>query len=125
MLGVVVLFVGAPLAMLSDGGWPWHTSISGPAADGGSTTVEILDEDGTEYRFTGSSTDAHSWFDRKEDELRNAHGIPRKIAIGNVLVPVGLALVLLGLALLLWLLVTVCRARSTRLPAETYPTTEQ
>jgi hypothetical protein len=51
-LGVVTLFVGASLVMLRDDGWPWHTSI-GDSADIGSTTVEIIDEDGTAYRFTG------------------------------------------------------------------------
>jgi hypothetical protein len=51
--------------------------------------------------------------DRKQDELKNAHGIPTKIALGRVLQQVGLALVLAGLARLFWLLVTVRRARCT------------
>jgi hypothetical protein len=38
--------------------------------------------------------------DGKQDELKGAHGIPRKIAIaiGRVLQPIGLALALVGLA---------------------------
>ena len=111
-LGLVTLFVGVSLAMLRDEGWPWHASISGPVGIG-STTAEIIDEDGTAYRFTGSSTDAQHWLDRKQDELKIAHGIPAKIAVGRVLQPVGLALVLFGLARLSWRLVTVRRSRST------------
>jgi hypothetical protein len=59
-LGPVALFVGASLVMLRDRGWPWHASISDSAGIG-STTVEIIDEDGAAYRFTGSSTDAQLW----------------------------------------------------------------
>jgi hypothetical protein len=114
-LGLVALFVGASLVMLRDGGWPWHASISDSIA---STTVEIIDEDGTAYRFTGSSTDAQHWLDRKQDELKKAHGIPTKIAVGRVLQPIGLALVLAGLARLFWRLVTVRRSRSTVTPTE-------
>jgi hypothetical protein len=100
-LGLVALFVGASLVMLRDGGWPWHASISNSAGTG-STTVEIVDEDGTAYRFTGLSTDAEHWLDSKQDELKKAHGIPTKIAVGRVLQPIGLALVLVGLARLFW-----------------------
>jgi hypothetical protein len=100
-VGLVALFVGASLVMLRDGGWPWHASISDSAGIG-SATVEIIDEDGTGYRFTGSSTDAHHWLDRKQDDLKTAHGIPTKIAVGRVLQPIALALVLIGLARLFW-----------------------
>jgi hypothetical protein len=116
-LGVVVFFAGISLVMLRDGGWPWETTIS-QSAGSGTTTVEILDEDGTAYRFAGSPADAQHWLDRKQDDLKNAHGIPAKIAVGTVLEPVGLALVLAGLARLLWRLVTVRRSRSTGTPAE-------
>jgi hypothetical protein len=116
-LGLVALLVGASLVMLRDGHWPWHASISNSVGVG-STTVEILDEDGTAYRFTGSSTDAQHWLDRKQDELKKAHGIPTKIAVGRVLQPIGLALVLVGLARLFWLLATRRRSRSTVTPAE-------
>jgi hypothetical protein len=112
VLGVVVLFVGTPLVMLRDGGWPWETTISSFVGTG-QTTVEIIDEGGAAYRFTGSSTDAQLWLDRKQDELKNAHGIPAKIAVGTVLEPVGLALVLAGLAELFWRRVTVRRSRPT------------
>ena len=114
-LGVAAFLVGASLLMLRDGGWPWHASIGGPAG-GGATTAEIIDEDGTAYRFTGSPTDAQHWLDRKQDELKVAHGIPTKIAVGRVLQPVGLALMLLGVARLVWLLATVRRARSALVP---------
>jgi hypothetical protein len=114
-LGVAAFLVGASLLMLRDGGWPWHASIGGPAGIG-ATTAEIIDEDGTAYRFTGSPTDAQHWLDRKQDELKVAHGIPAKIAVGRVLQPVGLALTLLGLARLVWLLATVRRARSAGMP---------
>jgi hypothetical protein len=116
-LGLVALFAGASLTMLRDGGWPWHASISDSAGIG-SSTVEIIDEDGTAYRFTGSSTDAQHWSDRKQDELKKAHGIPAKIAVGRVLQPIGLALVLVGLARLFWRLVTGRRSRSTAAPTE-------
>ena len=114
-LGLVALFVGASLIMLRDGGWPWHASIS-DSAGVGSTTVEILDEDGTAYRYTGTSTDARHWLDRKQDELKKAHGIPTKIAVGRVLQPIGLALVLVGLARLFWRVVIGRRSRSTVAP---------
>ena len=116
-VGLVALFVGASLVMLRDGGWPWHATISDSVGIG-STTVDILDEDGTAYRFTGSSTDAQHWLDHKQDELKKAHGIPTKIAVGRVLQPIGLALVLVGLARLFWRLVTVRRSRSTDTPTE-------
>src|SRR4051794_23259223 len=63
-LGVAAFFVGACLLMLRDGGWPWHASIGSPGV--GATTAEIIDEDGTAYRFTGSPTDAQHWLDRKQ-----------------------------------------------------------
>jgi len=110
-LGLVALLVGASLVMLRDGGWPWHASISNSASIG-STSVEIIDEDGSAYRFTGSSTDAQHWLDRKQDELKKAHGIPTKIAAGRVLQSIGLALVLVGVAGLFWRLVTRRRSRS-------------
>jgi hypothetical protein len=94
-LGLVALFVGASLVMLRDGGWPWHASISN-SVDSGSTTVDITDEDGTAYRFTGSSTEAQHWLDNKQDELKKAHGIPTKIAVGRVLQPIGLAVLAVG-----------------------------
>jgi hypothetical protein len=124
VLGVVSLLVGASLLLLRDGGWPWHASIGGPVG-AGSTTAEIIDEDGTAYRFTGSSTDAQHWLDRKQDDLKAAHGIPTKIAIGEVLQPVGLALVLLGLARLLWWLTTVRRVRNAFTPSERQPDSSQ
>lgn len=114
-LGVIVLFVGLSLAALRDGGWPWETSIS--YLDNGPTTVEIIDEGGEAYRFTGSTTDALHWLDRQENELKNAHGFPTKIAVGRVLELVGLALVLVGIVRLCWRLVTVRRWRSTAPPA--------
>ena len=117
VLGLVAVLVGASLVMLRDGQWPWHTSISS-AVGAGSTTVEILDEDGTAYRFTGSSTDARHWLDRTQDELKNAHGIPAKIAAGRVLLPIGVAFELVGLARLFWLLATRRRSRSTVTPTE-------
>lgn len=98
--------------MLSDGGGYWDTTIS--HLGNGPTTVDILEENGRASRFTGSSTDAQHWLDRKRHELENAYGIPTKVAVGTVLVPMGLALVLLGLALLLWRLATVCRSRGHR-----------
>jgi hypothetical protein len=110
-VGLVALIVGTSLVMLRDGGWPWHTSISDSV---GTTTVDITDEDGTAYRFTGSSADAQHWLDRKQDELKNAHGIHTKIAVGRVLQPVGLALVLVGLARLLWRLMAVRRSRTAQ-----------
>ena len=109
VLGVAALLVGASLLMLRDGGWPWHASITGSAGNG-STTAEVIDEDGSAYRFTGSSAEAQHWLDRKQDELKDAHGIPTKIAVGRVLRPVGLVLVLLGLTRLLWRLTTIRRA---------------
>jgi hypothetical protein len=108
-LGLAALLVGASLLMLRDGGWPWHAGITDSAGIG-STTAEIVDEDGTAYRFTGSSTEAQHWLDRKQDELKDAHGIATKIAVGRVLQPVGLVLVLLGLTRLLWRLTTIRRA---------------
>jgi hypothetical protein len=116
VLGVAAFVFGASLLMLRDGGWPWHASIGGPAGVG-ATTAEIIDEDGTAYRFTGSPTEAQHWLDRKQDELKNAHGIPTKIAIGRVLQPVGLALILLGLARLFLWLVTARRTRNAFVPA--------
>jgi hypothetical protein len=115
-LGVAAFLVGASLLMLRDGGWPWHASIGGPAGVG-IATAEIVDEDGTAYRFTGSRTEAQHWLDRKQDELKVAHGIPTKIAIGEVLQPVGLVLMLFGVARLVWLLATVRRARSAVMPS--------
>ena len=109
VLGVVALFLGAYLLTLRDGGWPWQASIRGPVG-AGSTTAEILEEDGTLHRFVGSPAEAQDWLDSKQDELKDARGIPAKIAVGRVLQPVGLALILLGLAGLLWRLVTVRRA---------------
>jgi hypothetical protein len=112
-VGLVALIVGTSLVMLRDGGWPWHASISDSVGIG-TTTVDITDEDGTVYRFTGSSADAQHWLDRKQDELKDAHGIHTKIAVGRVLQPVGLALVLVGLARLLWRLVAVRRSRTAQ-----------
>jgi hypothetical protein len=117
VLGVVLLVVGASLLTLRDGGWPWHATISSSVAVG-STTAEIIDEDGTAYQFTGSSAEAQHWLDGKQDELKAAHGIPTKIAVGRVLQPVGLAIVLLGLVRLVWRLTTVRRARRALLPTE-------
>jgi len=114
-LGLVALFASASLLMLRDGGWPWHASISNSAGIG-SSTAEIIDEDGTAYRFTGSAADAQQWLDHKQDELKKAHGIPAKIAAGRVLQPIGLALILVGLARLLWRLVTARRSRNTVAP---------
>lgn len=116
-LGLVAFFVGASLVMLRDGGWPWHASISDSTGIA-STSVEIIDEDGTAYRFTGSSVDAQNWLDRKQDELKKAHGIPTKIAVGRVLQPIGLALLVVGLARLFWRLVTVRRSRGTVTPTD-------
>jgi hypothetical protein len=104
-LGIVALVVSAFLLLLRDGGWPWHASISN-SVSAGTAVAEIVDEDGTAYQFTGSWTDARQWMDRKEAELKDAHGIPTKIAVGRALQPVGLALALLGLGRLLWLLAT-------------------
>jgi hypothetical protein len=104
-LGVVALVVGASLLTLRDGGWPWHAGIGGTA---GTATAEIIDEDGTAYRFSGTPAEAQTWLDGKQDELKQTHGINAKIAAGRVLQPVGLVLMLLGLA---WLLVTVRRTR--------------
>jgi hypothetical protein len=109
-LGVVALVAGASLFMLRDGGWPWHAGTAGTV--GGQTTAEVVDEDGTAYRFTGSSSEAQHWLDQKQDELKVAHGIPAKIVTGRVLLPVGLALVLFGLVRLLWRPATVRRAPS-------------
>ncbi|MFI7597777.1 hypothetical protein [Actinoplanes sp. NPDC049681] len=95
ILGLVALLAGASLVMLRDGGWPWHATISG--STGGATTAEIVDDDGSAYRFTGSSIDAQQWMDRKQDELKASHHLPEKIAAGRVLEPVGVALVVLGL----------------------------
>ncbi|MDT5041905.1 MAG: hypothetical protein QOE51_2890, partial [Actinoplanes sp.] len=81
VLGVALLVVGASLLMLRDGGWPWHTTISS-SVGAGSTTAKIIDEDGTGYQFTGSSAEAQHWLDGKQDELKAAHGIPTKIAVG-------------------------------------------
>lgn len=119
-LGLVALFVGASLLMLRDGGWPWHASIGGPVGVG-STSAEIIDEDGTAYRFTGSSTDAQHWLNRKQEELKDAHGISTKIAVGRVLQPVGLVLVLFGVARLLWRVAAVRRARNAAEGAGTGP----
>jgi hypothetical protein len=47
------------------------TIVLGVAA----STAEIIDEDGTAYRFTGSPTDAQHWLDRKRDELKVAHSV--------------------------------------------------
>jgi hypothetical protein len=120
VLGVAVLLAGASLLMLHDGGWPWHASISNSAAVG-TTTAQIIDEDGTAYQFTGSSTEAQHWLDSKQDELKDAHGIPMKIAVGRVLQPLGLAMVLLGLARLLWRLTIVRRARKVLTPLRAQP----
>ena len=117
VLGVAALVAGASLLMLRDGGWPWHATISNSVATG-SATAEIIDEDGTAYQFTGSSAEAQHWLDRKQDELKAAHGIPTKIVVGRVLQPVGLVLILLGAARLLWLLATSRRARSAFTPTE-------
>ena len=115
-LGLALLLTGASLLMLRDGGWPWHASISDSAA-AGSTTAEIIDEDGSAYRFTGSPADARRWLDREQDELKRAHGIPAKVAAGRVAQPAGLVLLLAGLARLFWLLVSARRARDTATPA--------
>jgi hypothetical protein len=109
VLGLVTLLAGSSLVMLRDGGWPWHATIA-TSAGGASTTAEIVDDDGSAYRFTGSPTDARQWFDHQQDELKTSHGIPAKIAVGRALQAAGLALVLLGLFLLLRRLV---RARRT------------
>jgi len=116
-LGLVALVIGASLVMLRDGGWPWHATISNSVSTG-STTAEVVDEDGSAYRFTGSATDAQHWLDRTQDDLKKAHGIPAKIAAGRVLQSVGVALVLLGLAGLLWRLVTRRRSRGIVAPTE-------
>jgi hypothetical protein len=101
-LGVVALVVGASLLLLRDGGWPWHAAIA--ATPGAATaTAEIIADDGTAYRFSGSPAQTQAWLDSKQDELKDAHGIPAKIAAGRVLQPVGLVLVLAGLARLLML----------------------
>jgi len=111
VLGVVALVAGASLLTLRDGGWPWHAGIAATAG-AGTATAEIIEQDGTAHRFSGTPADAQAWLDNKQDELKDAHDIPAKIAVGRVLRPIGLALVLLGLARLLWLLTTVRRARS-------------
>jgi len=118
LLGVAALVAGASLLMLRDGGWPWHATIS-DSVSAGSSTAEIVDSDGTAYRFTGSSTEAHQWLDRKQDDLKTAHGIPTKVVVGRVLEPVGLALVLLGIATQVWRLTTILRARSALTPHPT------
>jgi len=119
VLGVVALVAGASLLMLRDGGWPWHAGITATAG-AGTATAEIIEADGTAHRFSGSPADAQAWLDSTQEELKDAHGIPAKIAVGSVLQPAGLALVLLGLARLLWLLVTGRRARSA-LPDQSGP----
>ena len=111
-LGLIVVVLGASLVMLRDGGWPWHATIS-DSAGAGPATVEILDEDGAAYRFTGSPAEARTWLDHKQDELKVVHDIPTKIAVGKVLRPIGLALVVVGLARLLWWLTTLRRSRGT------------
>jgi hypothetical protein len=100
VLGVVVLVVGASLLMLRDGGWPWHAGIGGPAG-AGTTIAEIVEEDGTLHRFSGSPAETQAWLDRTQEELKDAYGIPTKIAAGWVLAPVGLTLMVLGLVRLL------------------------
>ncbi len=120
VLGVVALFAGASLLLLRDGGWPWHAGIDGPVG-AGSATAEIVEEDGTRYLFTGSPAEAQDWLDSKQDELKTAHGIPAKIAVGRVLQPVGLALVLVGLAGLLGQLVSTRRARRASRPPDRWP----
>jgi len=111
-LGLIVVVLGSSLVMLRDGGWPWHASIT-DSAGAAPATVEILDEDGAAYRFTGSPADARTWLDHKQDELKMVHGIPTKIAAGQVLRPIGLALVVVGLVRLFWWLTAIRRSRST------------
>ncbi|MEV4639474.1 hypothetical protein AB0J80_19185 [Actinoplanes sp. NPDC049548] len=109
-LGLVAFLVGTSLVMLRDGGWPWHASIGGDLS-AGVMTAEVVDDDGAAYRFTGAPADAQRWLDDKQVELKEAHGIPGKIAVGEVLQPAGVVLVLIGLAGLLWRSVTFRRAR--------------
>jgi hypothetical protein len=89
------------MLMLRDAGWPWMSTaslqVSPPSA-----TATIVDQDGAVYRFTGTESDMRDWLVDREDELKKAHGINTKIAVGHALSWLGVALLAGGTAVLLW-----------------------
>jgi len=96
-LGVILFAISVPFVALQDGGWPWHSSISETA---GRQTATVVDEDGTNYQFTGTPAEAQSWLDRTEQHLRDTHGITTRITVGKVLRVAGPVLIVGGLVLL-------------------------
>lgn len=89
------------MLMLRDAGWPWMSTMSLQASPP-SATATIVDQDGTVYRFTGPESDTRAWLVDREDELKKAHGIDTKIAVGQALSWLGVALLAGGTAVLFW-----------------------
>lgn len=115
LLGAVAFVSSAPLIMLEDTGWPWHTSIS--ETTDGPTSAQVVEPNGETSTFTGSRAETEDWLDRKESDLRDTYGITTKIAVGRVLSNLGLVLLALGIAILVWRL--IARRRAQRSPGRT------
>jgi hypothetical protein len=94
-LGIVALIAGVPLLLLRDGGWPWMTTMSVWESPP-SATATIVEDDGTVHRFTGTPTEMQAWVASTEDRLKDEHGIPAKIVIGQSMSVAGSALLAAG-----------------------------
>lgn len=100
-LGIVALVASAPLTLLRDAGWPWTSTMSVQASPAAAKAT-IVENDGTVHEFTGTPSDTETWLVNKEHELKTAHGIYTKIAVGQALNRVGWVLLILGCVVLLW-----------------------
>jgi hypothetical protein len=109
-LGVVSLIASVPLLVLRDGGWPWSTTMT-VQSHPPSATATIVEDHGTVHEFTGAPTGVQAWVARTEDELKKAHGIPTKIAVGRVLGVAGWILLGSGIVLSIWRVLAGSRGR--------------
>lgn len=99
-----------PLTMLEDMGWPWNASVRTEVGVGSS--ARLIHDDGKVETFAGTEEEVDAWMARREDELKKAYGLDRKIAAGKVLAMTGLVLLVAGVGSLLWWLTTRLRDRS-------------
>lgn len=94
-LGIASLIASVPLLLLRDGGWPWLTSIT--EQDQPRSATATIEDHGRVHEFTGTPPDVQAWVARTEDELKKAHGVPTKIAVGRVLAAAGWTLLGVGI----------------------------
>jgi hypothetical protein len=112
VLGFVAFGASVPLRMLEFTGWPWNASVTEQV--GAQSRAEIVHEDGHVETFTGTSAEVGAWMARREAELKDEHGLTRKIAVGRALSVVGPALAAAGAMVLMWRLIVRLRRTTTR-----------